>query len=206
MRAGALDTSNPMPSPCIFCESPRRSELEQKIAAKIISQTEAGKILGCHHASISRHVNNHLRRGVNEAVILPPVEGVTRDISRGLNVAKQLERSHDDCIYLFKEALRRGNIRDALRALEVEIKQLQLSAKLQGVYADTPQINLLMQPEFIQLKKVVVEGLKAYPEKLPEISAKFDAMVDGVNKGQTTIKREINEIIEVELSDNAAQE
>jgi len=197
-----------MPQHCKLCESPQRSEIEQKLAEGMTSR-EAAKLLGCDHSSVNRHVRNHLRVGISAARKINDMEALTeleeRHLGSGINVVKQVEKAHDRCMMLFKEALSRGNIRDALRALEVEIKQLQLSAKIQGVYADsTPQINLLMQPEFIQLKKVVIEGLKEYPDKLPEISARFDAMV--ADKSETTIKREINEIIEVELSDNATQE
>lgn len=167
---------------CKLCNSPQRGEIEKKLVTGGITQREAAKLIGAHHSSIQRHMRNHLQpsiRQLKEEIILSEHSNTAKS---GLDVARQLELSHDKCVELFQEALRRGSIRDALRALEVEIKQLQLSAKIQGVCSDTPQINLLMQPEFIRLKQVVVENLAEHPEKLPLISAKFDEIVEGYGK------------------------
>ena len=52
----------------------------------------------------------------------------------------------------------------ALKALEVEIKQFELTAKLNGQLNEAPQVNFLLSPEYIELKQVIIEALEPYPE------------------------------------------
>lgn len=56
----------------------------------------------------------------------------------------------------------------ALKALEVEIKQFELTAKLTGQLNEAPQVNFLLSPEYMELKQVIIKALEPYPEARQE--------------------------------------
>jgi hypothetical protein len=51
-----------------------------------------------------------------------------------------------------------------LKALEVEIKQFELTAKLTGQLHEVPQVNFLLSSEYVQIKQVIIKALEPYPE------------------------------------------
>ena len=176
-----------MPLPCIFCCSQERVPLEKKLVAGAITQLEAAEALKCSRASVQRHMKNHTPNNLKYAVEVRHV-----DPDGSLDVARHLMQSHADLRSIFTEALKNGDVRNALKALEVEIKQLTLSAKLQGNYpSDAPQVNILMSPEFVKLKQVIVESLSDYPDALPVVSARIDELVEGGDgEGEREIKNQ----------------
>jgi hypothetical protein len=148
--------------PCKVCKYPRRSEIEQQIAARSLTTVEAAKIVGCHNSTVSRHmlrclaphVAEHLRTKANEL--------------QSVNVLDQLKKSHEVTLQILDAALNKGRDRVALKALEVEIKQFELTAKLTGQLNEVPQVNFLLSPEYMQLKQVIVKALEPYPEARQE--------------------------------------
>jgi hypothetical protein len=163
-----------MPLPCIFCCSQERVPLEKKLVAGAITQLEAAEALKCSRASVQRHMKNHAPNNLKYAIEVKHV-----DVDGSLDVARQLMKSHADLRTIFTEALRAGDVRNALKALEVEIKQLTLSAKLVGLYSDAPQVAIMMSPEFVRLKQVIVKSLAEYPDALPAVSARIDEIIEG---------------------------
>jgi hypothetical protein len=67
-------------------------------------------------------------------------------------------------LQILDAALSKGRDRVALKALEVEIKQFELTAKLTGQLNEAPQVNFLLSPEYMQLKQVIITALEPYPE------------------------------------------
>ena len=160
--------------------------LEKKLVAGAITQLEAAEALKCSRASVQRHMKNHTPNNLKYAVEVRHV-----DPDGSLDVARHLMHSHADLRSIFTEALKNGDVRNALKALEVEIKQLTLSAKLQGAYSDAPQINMLMSTEFLQLKKIVVESLGDFPDALPIVSARIEELIEGCDReGEREIKNQ----------------
>ena len=62
----------------------------------------------------------------------------------------------------------------ALKALEVEIKQIELMAKLTGQLNEAPEVNFMLNPEFVRLKQVIIETLLPYPEARLALSDALD--------------------------------
>ncbi|MEI7827659.1 MAG: hypothetical protein WCI87_07705 [Euryarchaeota archaeon] len=151
---------------CKLCKHPDRVTIERDLAAKRITQRQAAKLAGCNHASVNRHIANHLTAKVAKAA-------EKAEISEGLNVAKQLLTAHADVRSIFDSALARGDDRGdrtALKALEVELKQLEFNAKLTGQLNDAPQVNFLLNPEFVKLKQILIKTLEPFPDARLKLS------------------------------------
>lgn len=100
------------------------------------------------------------------------------EISEGLNVVNQLLESHRDVRSIFNDAVQDGDRRSALKALEVELKQLELNAKITGQFSDAPQVNLLMAPEFVRLKQIIVDKLLPFPDARLALSEALETLAE----------------------------
>jgi hypothetical protein len=156
---------------CKLCSYSDRAAIEQKIAARQLSMTAAAKIVGCNKASVSRHMSRCVAAKVGEVA-------TATEQREGLNVRNQLLLSHQDLRAIFNDALQHGDRRSALKALEVELKQLELNAKITGQFSDAPQVNLLMAPEFVKLKQVIVDRLLPFPDARLALSTALDELAE----------------------------
>jgi hypothetical protein len=158
--------------PCKVCKHPKRSEIEQQIAARSLTTVEAAKIVGCHNSTISRHMYRCVAASVRERAQAEANE------LQSMNVLDQLRQSHQTTLQILDAALSKGKDRVALKALEVELKQLELNARITGQFSDAPQVNLMMAPEFVKLKQVIVDRLLPYPDARLALSEAFDALAE----------------------------
>ena len=63
-----------------------------------------------------------------------------------------------------------GDIKSALKALEVEIHQVHEIATLTGQTADGINFNLVMLPEYVLFKQTVLAAVSDFPEVKARIS------------------------------------
>ena len=120
--------------------------------------TAAAKLANSNKATVSRHMRNCVASRVRESVRPEPTT------VEGLNVVNALTTSHAKTLDILTDSLNEGDRRTALLALQIEIKQLELTAKLTGQLNEAPQLNILMSPEFVKLKSVIIKTLEPYPE------------------------------------------
>lgn len=158
-----------------MCKHPDREELERKIAAKELSMTAAAKLANSNKATVSRHMRNCVASRVRESMKPEPIK------VEGLNVVNALTTSHEKTLEILADALREGDRRTALLALQTEIKQLELTAKLTGQLNEAPQLNLLMSPAYVQLKQTLMEKLLPFPEARLALSEALTKLAEGEN-------------------------
>jgi hypothetical protein len=159
-----------MPS-CKLCNYPERAAIEQKIASRQLSMTKAAKIVDCNKASVSRHMSRCVAAKV--AKTANSIES-----REALNVIDALTESHDRVLDIFNDALDDGDRRSALGALDTEVRQLILVAKVTGQLNEAPQLNILMNPEFMKLKSVIIKTLEPYPEARLKLSERLEEILD----------------------------
>ena len=161
--------------PCKVCKHPKKAEIEQQIAARTVTNVEAARIVGCHPSTISRHMRHHVAPNVHEWLRAEAKE------RQSANVLDQLTQSHQVTSQILNAALSEGDYRLALKTLGVELKQLKFKAKLTGELNEAPQVNLVLSPEFIQLRQVIMRVLGPHPE-LREEAAQALLEMDAANK------------------------
>lgn len=132
---------------CKLCNSPDRDDIERRIASKELTQVQAAAIIKSTPSAISRHMRNCFPKKV--AAWVKP-EAAKRET---INVVIALEDSHRTTLDILEDALAEGDRRGALMALQTEIKQLELTAKLTGQLYDGPQVNLSDYHTMIKLSE-----------------------------------------------------
>ncbi|MGP8010998.1 MAG: hypothetical protein ACLPI9_00745 [Halobacteriota archaeon] len=185
---------------CKFCQHRDKLVLERKVIAGVITGREAAKRIGCSPSSITRHVRNHIAQ-----VVRQDVNG-DLDTRLALNVTAQLAANHKDVRTIIAQALKDGNNKLALKALETELKTLELSAKLQGQLDQRPTLNLLLDARYATLRETIIEKLMPYPEarlavaealeKIREAESEYKAEID--NEVEQEVETQ-NEVLDVEI-------
>lgn len=160
---------------CALCKHPDRTEIERKIAAQELSMTAAAKIANSNKATVSRHMRNCVAKAVAESVKPEPV------MVEGLNVVNALLESRKRVLSIYDEARQTGDMRAAIQALQCEVSQLSLMGKLTGQLSDAPQVNFLLNPEFVRLKQILIKTLEPYPDARVKLS---EALTEIANDGE----------------------
>jgi len=158
---------------CSFCNHRDAALLEQQIAIKELTQAQTAKIIGCNKSTVSRHMANCVPSRIRESMKPEPVE------VPGLNVVNALTTSHAKTLEILLDSLAEGDRKTALMAIHAETRQLDLMAKITGQVNAAPQLNFLLNPEFIMLKRIIVETLLPYPDARVALSEKLDSIAVG---------------------------
>jgi hypothetical protein len=96
-----------------------------------------------------------------------------------LNVVNALLESRERILSIYDDARQTGDMRAAIQALQCEVSQLSLMGKLSGQFSDGAQVNILMNPEFVKLKQMLIKTLEPYPEARVRLSERLMEMNEG---------------------------
>lgn len=142
---------------CSFCIYHDRESLERAALNKEITQQEIADILGVNRSNVSRHMREHVKKAVAEAIFHD------KELEDGLNVTKQLIEINQAAREILSEARKKKDNYLALSAIARVEKQLELQAKLLGDIATG--VNIIIQsPQFIEFKALVLGILEGYPD------------------------------------------
>ncbi len=145
-----------MPRVCTVCAHGERSVIEQEIAVG----TSAQKISALFRVSpdaVQRHKAEHLRPTLIET-------RKADDDERALDVIKQLRAINGASLRILHEAQQGQDPQTALKAVDRIQRQIELQAKLLGQLDERPQVNLVISPEWVQVRTTILTVLSPYPE------------------------------------------
>jgi len=164
---------------CGVCRHPDHQEYERQILTCEITQKQAAERMGVHRSSLSRHMRICVAKRFTQLVKPEPTQ------VDDLNVINALTSSHQTTLAILHDSLNEGDRKTALMALQTEIKQLDLIAKVTGQLDETPSVNILLSPEYLTLKQVVVTALLDYPEARLEVSEALARLSKYTQNAQT---------------------
>ncbi len=139
-----------------MCEHPKRGAIDRALAAGASNRSLAS-LYDVSEASVRRHRSKHLPARVAKAQ-------EEEDVREALDVVKQLKAINAASLHILKEAREQGKQGTALGAIDRIHKQIELQAKLLGELDDRPQINVLVSPEWLELRATIVTALAPHPD------------------------------------------
>lgn len=145
-----------MPPPCTVCSSPSRPDIDRALVAGAVLRSVAQQH-GLTVWSVKRHRDAHLPAALcqaQEAAELAEADSLLRQV-KGLQ-AKTLQTLLD--------AEKKGDHRTVLMAVREARGNLELLAKLLGELQQEGTINLVVAPEWVRLRGVIVLALAQYPD------------------------------------------
>lgn len=145
------------PSKCTICTSTKLAQVDEALVAGE-SVRSIGRRLSVGWASVHRHSLNHLPPGllVPSAPVLDPTAGP--------QVLERLMGLVERVTTILDRAERKGSLQVAVSAIREHRNTLELIAKIVGELNERPQINVLVQPQWLDLRQVIQQALAPYPE------------------------------------------
>jgi len=145
-----------MPRSCTICQHQERAAINAALLTGTALRDIAGQF-GVSKSSLDRHKEEHMPAALVKA---QEVE----EVRQALDIVAQLKAINDAALTVLGEARRSGNGELALKAIDRIQRQIELQAKLLGELDERPQINVLVSPEWLTLRLVIVGALADYPD------------------------------------------
>jgi hypothetical protein len=86
------------------------------------------------------------------------------DVRQALDVVAQLKAINSASLQVLADARRAGDGELALKAVDRVFRQIELQAKLLGELDDRPVVNVLLAPEWLQLRGALLSALTPYAD------------------------------------------
>jgi len=140
-------------------------ELDKAYLDGGISLQQYADKVGCTKTSVERHVRGHLPDALLKAKDI-------KDVANGDSLLDELQKARERTFSLLDKAEAAADTRvygSPVAYLKEIREQIKLLAELEGRLASQPQINLLVLPEWLELKGRIVAALRPYPEALESV-------------------------------------
>jgi hypothetical protein len=145
-----------MPRACTICGHAARTRIDKALAGGASNRSIAS-LYDVSEAAVRRHRGNHLPARVARAQ-------EAEDVREALDVIKQLKAINAASLHILKEAREQGKQGTALAAIDRIHKQIELQAKLLGELDDRPQLNILVSPQWLELRAAIITALDHHPQ------------------------------------------
>ncbi len=140
---------------CTVCGHPERHAIEKALVAGGAYRDIAGRY-NLTKSAVERHKAEHL------PVALVRGEAA-REEAHALDVLQQLRTINGAALTVLRDARTAGDGDLALKAIDRIHRQIELQAKLLGDLDERPVINVLLSPEWQQVRGQLVAALAPFP-------------------------------------------
>ncbi len=152
-----------MPRTCTICGHAERHAIEKDLVAGGSKRRIAAQY-GLVESSVRRHAEAHL------PVALVRGEAA-REEAHALDVLQQLRLINGAALAVLRDARAASDGDLALKAIDRILRQVELQAKLLGDLDERPVVNVLLSPEWAQLRGQLVAALAPFPEARMAVAA-----------------------------------
>jgi hypothetical protein len=147
-----------MPRSCTVCKHPKRETIDRELVGGASNRSVAS-LNDVSEAAVRRHKANHLPAKL--VMVEKAAEMVEAD-----NLLDQVGDLQRRALAILDKAEEVGELRTALSAIREARGNLELLAKLLGELDERPVVNVLLSPEWLELRAVIVGPLEPHPEAL----------------------------------------
>jgi hypothetical protein len=160
-----------VPRSCTVCTHPDRAKIDEALVGGVafpalVAEYRVSK------DSLSRHKANHLPA---KLVMAQAAE----EVAQADDLLGQMRDLHTRTLAVLEAAESTNQHRTALSAIREARSNLELLAKLLGELDERPQVNVLISPEWLELRAVIVGALEPHPEALRAVVGALEAGGNG---------------------------
>lgn len=162
-----------MPRTCTICNHAERQAIDQALVSGQSFRTIA------HHWGVSldalkRHKRDHLPQALAQA-------HQAAQAAHGDDLLSRIEELQQKTLAILSRAEGRGDHTTALRAIGEARRNLELLAELTHELNRSPQVNLLLSPDWVRLRSLILAALLPYPEARQRVATALLEAGDGHN-------------------------
>ncbi len=144
---------------CSICSHPRVEEIN-----RLIGENEKLADIARKLAVSQDALERHSSKCIIKALISTPN---TKDVITGDNLLLQLHAVREKTLSLLDKAEQAANTRvygAPVAYLREMREQVKLLAELEGRISSQPQVTIINNPEWIELRTVIIQALDPFPE------------------------------------------
>lgn len=155
-----------MPRLCTVCSHPEHGAINAALASGEVSNRRIAAQYGLSEAAVRRHADSHLPASLVEAA-------GAEEVRNALNVLDQLRAINETSRAILIDARKAKDGELALKAIDRIQRQIELQAKLLGDIDDRPQVNVLVMPEWITVRAVLIAALAPFPDARAAVASRL---------------------------------
>ncbi len=141
---------------CTICEHPEREAIDRALVGET-SNLSISAQFGVSESAARRHKGNHLPAKLAKA-------HEAEEVAHADNLLGQVRALQSKTLSILLRAEGAGDLRTALSAVREARGNVELLAKLSGELDERPVVNVLISPEWLQLRTVLVAALEPYSD------------------------------------------
>ena len=157
-----------MPRVCTVCGHPERAALESALVAGEPTRRIAARF-AVSDTALRRHKSDHVAQALAKAQ-------AAAEIVRAEDLLGQVRALERKAETLLARAEHEGDLRTALLGVREARSCLELLAKLLGELDERPQVNLLVNPEWLRVRDLLLDALAPYPDARAAVAARLGRM------------------------------
>jgi hypothetical protein len=171
-----------MPRVCTVCTHRERVSIDVALVDGDAFRNIAERF-GLSATAVFRHKADHIPAALTQAQEAENVSQADDLLGQVRKRQAQVERLVGISEGLIGRAVQRGDLRTATAAVQAAVSAnrevracLELLAKLLGELDERPVLNLLVAPEWHQVRSALLEALLPYPEARTAVAARLMAL------------------------------
>jgi hypothetical protein len=146
-----------MPRRCSVCTHPQVEKINAALVAGDASVRSLASLYAVSESALRRHKSNHLPATLARAQD-------AAEVANADGLLNQVEDLRSKAYSILLKAEAAGDLRTALAAIREARGCLELLARLLGELQEQPVINILLSPQWVTIRTVLLDALTPFPE------------------------------------------
>lgn len=141
-----------------MCGHPQRVEID-----KLLAPTDANfaaisrQFAGISEDALKRHKESHI------AASLVKAEDI-KEVAEANTLLADIRTLREKATTILEKAEKAGDLKTALLGIREARSCIELLAKVEGQLHDGPQITIINNPEWVELRTLIISALEPYPD------------------------------------------
>lgn len=146
---------------CTVCAHPKLDEINKLLICSD-SYRDIARQFNVSKDALARHKESHIPE-----LLLKSWDA--KEALQADNLLDQIVYYESEARRFKEEAESQGDIELALKAVDRALKCVEIFAKVRGLIQEQPQINIVLLPEWVELRTRIVTALRPHPEALEAV-------------------------------------
>lgn len=145
-----------MPRVCTICTHAERHDIERSLL-KGDALRGLSALYRVSEDALARHRDKHLPEKLVQAT-------QAAEVANANNLLDQVRNLQSRALVILSQAEQAGDLRTALQAIREARSNLELLARLVGELQEGQTVNLLVSPDWLRLRNLILLALQDLPE------------------------------------------
>ena len=161
-----------MPRRCTVCESEKYDEINRMLVEGRTAYRRIASLCDVSEASVRRHATAHLPEALAAAVD-------AERVANGDDLLRQVRDLQRRAVAILERAEEDGDHRVALGAIREARGCLELLGRLAGELQDRQTVNILINPEWVEIRGVILQALEPHSAARDAVTMALGRVADG---------------------------